>query len=216
MVLTHEVLWDFRIEPAYEQPEDDLEAVGADRLGARGPTVLPNVYQIQVSVGRITMFGDLTVRQDPRIDVSRADLAARQEAMMSMYQLQAPMYHAGQAVQKLRGQLSDVEQFLRETASTEPFATELEGIDRELDDLNREIRRLRPAAASREVEASTTRPTEDQLQAVERAWTDTPEIIGRINALILVRIPVLYERLNDDRMRADGGDYLEVPTRRGG
>ena len=56
----------------------------------------------------------------------------------------------------------------------------------------------------------------DQLQAVERAWADNPEIIGRINALILVRLPVLYGRLNDDRMRPDPGDYLEVPTRRGG
>jgi photosystem II stability/assembly factor-like uncharacterized protein len=212
----HEVLWDFRIEPAYEPEGDQGGSGGPDTRGARGPTVLPGVYQIQVEVGRITMFGDLSVRQDPRIDVSRADLAARQAAMMSMYQLQAPMYHAGQAVQRLRGQLSDVEEFLRETASTEPFAMELDGIEGELDDLNREIRRVRPAAASREIEASTTRPTEDQLQAIERAWADVPEIIGRINALILVRIPVLYDRLNDERIRADPGDYLEVPTRRGG
>ena len=119
------MLWDFRIEPAYE-PQGDQEGTGGpDIRGARGPTVLPGVYQIQVNVGRFTMFGDLTVRQDPRIDVSRADLAARQAALMSMYELQAPMYHASQAVQRLRGQLSDVEQFLRETASTEPFAMEL-------------------------------------------------------------------------------------------
>jgi chromosome segregation ATPase len=162
------------------------------------------------------MFGDLTVRQDPRIDVSRADLAARQAAMMSLYELQAPVYHAGQAVERLNLQLSDVEQFLRETAATESFVNELEGIREELDDLERELRRLGPAGRSRQIEASTTRPTEDQLQNVERAWKDIPEVIGRLNALILVRIPRFYGKLHDERFPADPGDYLEVPRRRGG
>jgi hypothetical protein len=171
------------------------------------------------------MFGDLRVRQDPRIDISRTDLAARQAAMMSMYDLQAPVYHAGQAVQRLDLQLSDVEQFLRETAATESFGNELEGIKEELDDVARELRRLlirtgeegnaRPADTGRQIEASTTRPTEDQLQDVERAWRDAPEVIGRLNALILVRIPALYEKLDDARIQADTGEHIEVPRRRG-
>ena len=218
----HEVFWDFRIDPAYEPQENGPEGGG---LSARGPTVLPNVYQIQMEVGQSTMFGDLIVRQDPRIDVSRADLAARQAAMMSMYQLQAPVYHARQAVQRLNLQLSDVEQFLRETAATESFGDDLEGIEQELDDVHRELRRLlirtgeegkaRPARTGRQIEASTTRPTEDQLQDVERAWRDAPELIGRLNALILVRVPALHRKLNDERIRADPGEHLEVPRRRG-
>jgi photosystem II stability/assembly factor-like uncharacterized protein len=210
----YEVLWDFRMDPAY-QPQGN-EGGGADRIGARGPTVLPSVYQIQIDVGRTTMFGDLTVRQDLRIDVSRANLAARQAAMMSMYQLQAPVYHAGQAVRRLNLQLSDVERFLQETSAAESFSNELEGIEEELDDVGRELRRLRPADMNRQIEASTTRPTEDQLQDVERAWRDIPEVIGRLNALILVRIPALYGKLNDKRFPANPGEYLETPRRRGG
>jgi hypothetical protein len=171
------------------------------------------------------MFGDLTVRQDPRIDVSRADLAARQAALMSMYDLQAPVYHAGQAVQRLNLQLSDIEQFLRETAATESFGYQLEGIKQELDDVDRELRRLlirtgeegraRPVSTARQIEASTTRPTEDQLQDVERAWRDAPEVFERLNALILARIPAFYKRLNNDAIRADPGEHLVVPRRRG-
>ena len=214
----HEVLWDFRMDPAYE-PQGNRGGGGgggADSLGARGPTVLPSVYQIQIDVGRTTMFGDITVRQDPRIDVSRADLAARQAAMMSMYELQAPAYHAGRAIERLKLQLSHVEQFLRETAAIESFGNELEGIKEELDDVDRELRQLGPARGSRQIEASTTRPTEDQLQGVERAWRDIPEVIGRLNALILVRIPALYGKLNEERFPADPGEHLEVPRRRGG
>ena len=214
----HEVLWDFRMAPAY-QPQGNQGGGGgggADSIGARGPTVLPSVYQIQIDVGRTTMFGDRTVRQDPRIDVSRADLAARQAAMMSMYQLQAPVYHAGQAVRRLNLQLTDVERFLQETSAAESFSNELEGIEEELDDVDRELRRLRPADTNRQIEASTTRPTEDQLQDVERAWRDVPEVIGRLNALILVRIPALYRKLNDERFPANPGEHLETPRQRGG
>ncbi len=221
----HEVWWDFRIDPAYKPQGNSGGGAGqvggrggggADSIAAQGPTVLPSVYQIRIDVGRTTMFGDVTVRQDPRIDVSPADLRARQAAMMSLYELQAPAYHAGQAVLRLNQQMSDAEQFLQETAATELFGYELDGIKRELDDVGRELRRVRPSNMSRQIEASTTYPTEDQLEDVERAWRDIPEVIGRLNALILVRIPTLYEKLNDERFPTEPGEYLETPRRRGG
>jgi len=126
------------------------------------------------------------------------------------------VYHASRAVERIDLQLSDVEQVLRETSAIESFGNELEGIKEELDDLGRELGRLGPARRSRQIEASTTRPTEDQLEDIERAWRDIPEIIGRLNALTLVRIPALYRELNDERFPADPGDFLEVPRRRGG
>ena len=208
----HEVLWDFRIEPAYQPPHDQAER---EELRARGPTVLPNVYQIRMDVGETTMFGDFTVRPDPRIDISRADLAARQAALMSLYELQAPAYHAREAGQQLRQELTDVEELLRDTDAAESFGDEIEVIKKVLDDLNGEIDRL-PIGTGRQIEASTTRPTEDQLQAVERAWRDTPELIGQLNVLILVRVPALYRRLNDERIQAEPGEPVGVPRRRGG
>ena len=120
----HEVLWDFRLDPAYELQPDQSRA---DTLRASGPTVLPSVYQIRMDVGETTMFGDLTVRQDPRIDISRADLAARQAALMSMYELQAPVYRARVAGRRLHLQLSNVEQLLRGTYAAESFGASDKG-----------------------------------------------------------------------------------------
>ncbi len=172
------------------------------------------------------MFGDLTVRQDPRIEVSRADLAARQTALIAMYDLQAPVYHARQAVERLTLQLSDAEQFLREAATTETFGGGLAGIMEELAYVDRELRRLlirtgeerraRPAGTGPQIEASTTRPTGDQLQDVERAWRDAPEVIGRLNALILVRVPAFLRKLNDENLPAEPGEHVVAPRRRGG
>ncbi len=225
----HEVSWDFRIDPAYEPPDDEEGGGGstvADGIAAQGPTVLPGVYQIQMGVGRNTMLGDLTVRQDPRIEVSRADLAVRQAALMALYDLQAPVYQGGRAVRRLTQQLSEVEQILRETVTIRSLRREFEGIREELANVDRALRQIlsrtgeegkaRPARTAQQIEASTTRPTEDQLQDVERAWRDVPDVIGRLNALILIRIPALYQELNDDRIQTDTGEHVEVPLRRGG
>jgi len=172
------------------------------------------------------MLGDLTVRQDPRIEVSRADLAVRQAALMALYDLQAPVYQGGRAVRRLTQQLSEVEQILRETVTIRSLRREFEGIQEELANVDRALRQIlsrtgeegkaRPARTAQQIEASTTRPTEDQLQDVERAWRDVPDVIGRLNALILIRIPALYQELNDDRIQTDTGEHVEVPLRRGG
>ena len=208
----HEVLWDFRLDPAYELQPDQS---GTDTLRARGPTVLPSVYQIRMDVGETTMFGDLTVRQDPRIDISRADLAARQAALMSMYELQAPVYHARETGRRLHLQLSNVEQLLRGTDAAESFGDHIREIKEVLDDLDGDLSRL-PMDTGRQIEASTTRPAEDQLQALEQAWQDVPELIAQLNSVILARVPALYRRLNDDRIPVDAGEPLGVPRRRGG
>ena len=207
----HEVLWDFRLDPAYELQPDQSSA---DTLRARGPTVLPSIYQIRMDVGETIMFGDLTVRQDPRIDISRADLAARQAALMSMYELQAPVYRAREAGRRLHLQLSNVEQLLRGTEAAESFGHQIREIKEVLDDLDGDLSRL-PMDTGRQIEASTTRPTEDQLQALEQAWQDAPELIAQLNSVILARAPALYRRLNDDRIPVDAGEPLGVPRRRG-
>ena len=208
----HEVLWDLRIDPAYVPQENQPER---EELMARGPTVLPSVYQIRMDVGETTMFGDLTVRQDPRIDISRADLATRQAALMSMYELKAPVHHARKAGRRLHMQLSDVEQLLSDTDAAEVFGDQLKEIKETLDDLDRDLGRL-PMRTGRRIESSTTRPTEDQLQDVERAWRDAPELIGQLNAVILMRVPRFYRRLDDDRIQFDAGEPLAVPRRQGG
>ncbi len=204
----HEVTWDFRIDPAYEADEGGG--------GAEGPKVLPSVYQIQIEVGETTMLGDLVVRRDPRIEVSREDLAARQAALMSVYQLQAPVYHAGQAIRRLRDQLADVDDLLNDaTDAPEALSEEVEAIEEELESLGDDLDDLPVQQTRSAIEGSTTRPTEDQFQDIDGAWEDAPEIIERLNAIISGRMPALNRRLDDEGIRADPGEAVEMP-RRGG
>ena len=210
----HEVVWDFRIDPAYEV-ESGQGGGGGFRGGPRpqGPKVLPGVYQIRIDVGQTTMFGDLTVRMDPRIEVSRADLRARQAALMSVYELQAPVYYAGQAVRRIRDRLEDIEQLLGEAdEAPEALTREAEEIGEELDEIDRDLSAL-PLGSARAIESSTTGPTEDQLQDVDRAWQDTPPLIERVNQMISGRMPAFYQRLDSEGIRADPGEAIVIPRR---
>ena len=212
----HEVTWDFRLEPAYEAEEGQGGGGGFGGGGGQGPKVLPGVYQIQIESGETTMLGDLVVRQDPRIEVSREDLAARQTALLSVYSLQGPVYQAGEAIRRLREQLVDVGALLNDAPEApESLTEEVEAIRDELsaveDDLaNLQVRQVRGA-----IDGSTTRPTEDQLQSIDRAWEDGPATLERLNALITDRIPALNRRLDDEGIRSDPGEAVEIP-RRGG
>ena len=211
----HEVTWDFRIDPAYEADEDEGGGGGGGGRG-EGPKVLPGVYQIQIEVGETTMLGDLVVRLDPRIEVSREDLAARQAALMSVYQLQAPVYHAGQAIRRLRAQLADVDDLLNDAADApKALSEEVEAIEEELESIGDELDDLPVWQTRSAIEGSTTRPTEDQFQDIDRAWEDAPGIIERLNALISDRMPALNRRLDDEGIRADPGEAVEI-LRRGG
>ena len=209
----HEVVWDFRMDRSYE-PE---EAPGGRGSGAmeEPPKVLPGVYQVQVDVGTTTMVGDLILRQDPRVEVSREDLTARQSAILAAYDLEASLHHAGQAIRRLREQLRDLEDLLDNAAKvTEALVEEVGAVTKELDDIagqldNLPVRRVRSA-----IEGSTTRATEDQLQQIEEGWEHAPGIIAQLNILISDRMPALNRRLNEEGVRADPGDVVEMPTRR--
>ena len=209
----HEVAWDFRIDPAYQEEPGQPGSRFRGGPRAQGPKVIPGIYQIQIDVGQTTMFSDLIVRMDPRIEVSDTDLQDRQAALMAVYKLQAPIYHAGKAVSRIREQLVDIEQMLRETdeefedlnREAEEIGDELEGIDRDLSAL--------PLGSTQALESSTTRPTEDQLQEVERLWADTPGVIERINQLISGQMPAFYRRLDNEGIRTDPGEAIIIPRR---
>ena len=211
----HQVVWDFRLDPPYESEQG---AGGGGGFGGPvlGPKVLPGVYQIQIDVGETTMLGDLVVRQDPRIEVSRDDLAARQAAIMSAYRLEASVHQAGQAILRLRSQLGDVEDLLNDVDEPpEALGEDVESIKEELGNVSDELDALSLRRTRSSIEGSTTRPTEDQLQAIDRAWDDTPAIIERLNTVISTRMPALNRRLDDEGIRADPGEAVEIPTRGG-
>jgi hypothetical protein len=204
------VTWCLRLAPPYEVTGGQARGGGFGFRAPRGPTVLPGTYTVRLEAAGQTLTADVTVRGDPRIQIARADLEARQEAMMTAYRLAKPNYEAGQAVQRLTQQLTDVRQLLRQARDVP------EAITQAVQSLQRELQQAgQGASAAFAIEASTSLPTADQLWQLDRSWELLPGVIEKINAVITTKLPALYTQLNEQGIRPDPGSPVPVPVRRG-
>jgi hypothetical protein len=213
----HQVVWDLRLAPPYEAAPGQAQGGGFRFRTPRGPTVLPGTYTVRLEAAGQTLTTDVAVRGDPRIQISRADREARQQAMMSAYHLAKPNYEAGQAARRLTRQLTDVRQLLRQASDVpESISEEVDSLQSEVRELQQELQRAgQGAGAAFSIEAFTGRPTADQLWQIEQSWERLPGVIERINAVIDTKLPALYGQLNQHGIRPDPGTAISVPARRG-
>ncbi|HET7258908.1 MAG TPA: hypothetical protein VFI75_04265, partial [Candidatus Acidoferrum sp.] len=78
--------WDLRWNPAAEPTPQQLEAMAAGfGFGPRGPLVEPGEYTIKIKAGSKEASQKVVVEEDPRIQLSATDRAARREAIEKLY-----------------------------------------------------------------------------------------------------------------------------------
>ena len=214
----HEVIWDLRFEPPYVPEERPQQFGGFFRGAPRGPKVLPGTYSVEVNAGGLVQSGTVEVRLDPRVEISQADLMARQDLLMSAYRLAKPTYEAGRAVRRLNDQLNEVQKLLREMdEAPEEVKDEAKSLRTEVSRIQRELGQAgRGRRGSFAVEASTTRPTADQLWQLEQAWEKIPSLIEDLNTIIAERMPAFYRQLNEHGIRPNPGEPVAIPVRPGG
>jgi hypothetical protein len=210
-----QVVWDLRIEPPYER--EGNQGGGGGFFGApRGPRVLPGTYTIRLEVGETTAEKSVDVRLDPRVEVSAADLAARQDALISAYRIAKPIYDGQQAVGRLNRQLRDIEALLRDHEVPETVTDEVASLKEDLESLREDINdAARGARGAFAIEGSTTAPTADQLWQLEQTWETLPPLLEQLNVVITDRMPALNRQLDEHGVRPDPGEAVDVP-RRGG
>ena len=215
-----QVRWDLRIEPPYTPSGTGPQFGGGGFQGgqARGPRVLPGTYAVRMEAAGRTHEEQVVVRLDPRVEMSRADLEARQAALMSAYDLARPVYEARQAVQRVTTQLMEVSALLREReAAPETLGEEVGGLLDEARELGGDINQAAAGArGATAIEASSTRPTADQLWQLDRAWERVPPLVERLNEIVTEEMPALYRRLDEHGIRPDPGGPITMPERRGG
>jgi hypothetical protein len=78
--------WDLRWNsPAVPTPEQLEAAAAGFDFGPRGPLVEPGKYTIKIKAGSKEATQEVVVEDDPRMQMSAADLAARREAIDQLY-----------------------------------------------------------------------------------------------------------------------------------
>ncbi len=211
----HQVVWDMRIDPPYEATTDSSGGTGPGFSRAPlGPTVLPGSYSVQL--GEATQ--SFKVRLDPRVEISDADLVARQEALMIAYAMAKPLYEAGRAVTRLEGQLRDVHELVGEAADApEGLSDEIKELQDELEELSDDLGDVRrDSRAAFSIASSYSQPTADQFFQLERAWERAPAAIERVNTLLTDKMPALNAKLDEHGIRPDPGEVIALPRRSGG
>jgi hypothetical protein len=213
----HQVVWDLRVEPAFESDDEEERSFYRRGVSPRGPRVLPGTYTVRLQAGDERRQMDVPVRLDPRIDISDADLRARQDAMMSAFALAGPIHEGTEAIDRLEGQLEEVEALLDEHAGApDALVAEVSAFLEDLSELREDLEDASDGArASWSIEASTTAPTADQLWQIDQSWNRVPAMIERLNDYITERMPAINRQLDEQGVRPDPGGPVAVPRRSG-
>jgi len=155
----HRWVWDLRMSrptsPHYEYP---ISAVpGRTPLVPQGPLVLPGTYTVRLTVDGQTASQPLTVRMDPRIHTSPADLETLHAAAVALYDSLNQVAGADLAAHSVEEQIE-----AKENAS---IASQLQPYDAELKKLLQGSGRTGAGQAAPAENAAQPEPTLDDVTA---------------------------------------------------
>ena len=209
----NELVWDLRLV------ENDADGDPMDP----GPRVLPGTYLVQLVAGEDVIETEVSVRLDPRVQMSRGDMMARQNAMLESYRLSGPVEKAEDALDALAEQLREVQVLLEDTdgeqradAGSESLSEEVSSFLSDIDALEGELGDASDGAnLMGQIESVSSPPSSDQLWQIERSWERVPPLIERVNQMVVSRMPALNRRLDQHGIRPDPGDAVPMPRRRG-
>ena len=216
----NQAVWNFRIQDAYVPDPDAPPTGGGGRRGRRGgggrqgPRVLPGRYTVRLEAGGRTIDATFDVALDPRADISRADLEARQEALTDAYNLVEPLYRAQVAIRRIDRQLTEIRGMAGDEAPQE-LRDQLAEVRRMAREATEALEKVQQGAgASGAIQSFTGPPTADQLWQIDRAWEAIPGVAEQINAL-MPRLPVLYGFVYQPGFIPEALEPLPIPQRPG-
>jgi photosystem II stability/assembly factor-like uncharacterized protein len=214
-----QVVWDLRMNPAYvpDPSEDDSPMARFFRGSPEGPRVLPGIYTVELEAAGQTLSTEVEVRGDPRIDISRADLEARQAAILDGFALAKPIYEAGHALTRASDQLAAVRELIMGNHEVpDSVREEIRELSGQIRDLQGELNQVRRSArAASAIESFTALPTEDQLWQIDQAWVTVPDLVSRVNDLITGPMPALLGQIYQPGFGPAPQAAIEVPPRPG-
>jgi photosystem II stability/assembly factor-like uncharacterized protein len=80
--------WDLRWNATTEPRPEELEAIaGGWSAGPRGPLVEPGEYTVKIKAGAKEAAQKVVVEEDPRVQITAAERAARREAISKLYEI---------------------------------------------------------------------------------------------------------------------------------
>ena len=203
----NEVIWDLQLV----EDGPDGEPMNP------GPRVLPGQYTVELTAGADTLETSVEVRLDPRVSISRSDLEARQAVMLDSYRLSGTVQAFRERLGSIGEQLGRIENQVQSLTEEVPeeLAEEIEAFGEALEELEEEFGDVSNGAfVWGAMQRSTSLPTEDQIWRIDMSWEGVPPLIPRVNEMVTVRLPALYDRVYAEGLRPEAEELVVVPVRR--
>ena len=159
----HRFFWDMHGEPLPGvDPEYPMTAI-ADKTAPQptGPWVSPGNYTAVLTAGGKSVTQPLTVRMDPRVKTSTAELVKQYECSKALYEMRAALLPIGKSFEAVVAELSKA----KERAGENPVREQLGGLRKKLEEF------ADPAAVR-----SGESPKLDALSKVEKLFGDLQEV----------------------------------------
>jgi len=207
----HRWVWDLRYpEPKSLDREYPISAIYRDTPPIpSGPVVLPGTYTVKLTVGGKTLSQPLTIKMDPRVKASTADMTQQLQIESKLADLMNRDYDALEQVRSVRTQLKNrqsganrLSPELSQTISNLDqkaagldgsggrAAARLGGGGDNLAALNSTLTALLNA-----VDSSDVLPTTQQVKAANELQQAVERLLGQWNELKTRDIPALNEQL---------------------
>jgi photosystem II stability/assembly factor-like uncharacterized protein len=215
----HQVPWDFRADAPYSGPPQEQQNRGGfggffGFGGNGGPLVVPGAYTVRLLVDGTAREQPVTVRKDPALRLSDAQLAELYQVRTRQLALNAKLTMAIRQTDEIREQLSQARTAMKEVDVPASLTQRADSLEKALDAMRtrlgaggggffgggsnegpRSLRQLLAFAGG--VNRSTSMPTEQEMEAMSQAAPALEEQIGRLNAMVTQEVPAFFGALDD-------------------
>jgi hypothetical protein len=227
------IVWDLRLNPAAPPPPGQGEGGGGFFGAPRGPRVQPGVYTVKVSAGDKTATGNVTVQEDPRIQIVEADRGKLNEAIAKVYALQKSADAARKTMQSLKTQITTLQTSLKDnTEVAKPVNDSIQKLSDSLTAIQKKLVSTpdntggagpalpdEPRPLSQQIngiagglDSYTAAPTADELVRIEDLTKQLKDFFAELNKFIGEDVANLNKQLRDSGLQfLNPGKPLEPP-----
>jgi photosystem II stability/assembly factor-like uncharacterized protein len=213
----HHVAWDFRMDAPYSGPPQERQAPqgfgGFGGFGANnGALVVPGQYVARLTVNGSTQERTFTVKKDPELQLTDAQLVELRDVRMRQLRLNATLTMAITQSDQVREQVNQAKAALGKVTAPAALTEMLSGIETDLNDVRsklgagggggfggaqsgpRSVRVLLAYAGG--VNRAQAMPTAQEMEALNLAPTRMDPELARLNAMVGQRIPALMQAMD--------------------
>lgn len=214
----HHVAWNFRMDAPYSgppQPRPQNQRAFGGFFGSGdggGALVVPGDYVARLTVGGTTLERTFTVKKDPDLQLTDAQLATLRDVRVRQLRLNAKLTMALRESDEIREQLSAAKAAL-EAAGDAPaeLSATLQALERDLNDIRsklgagsgffggdqegpQNVRMLLAYAGG--VNRANAMPTAQEMEALELAPSRLDPEVARLNTMISQRLPAFRDAMD--------------------